>query len=396
MAAKRLNNNGGAGGRVGVVMLLSDVEMPWGGTAKQAVHLACELQSREVTIAIVSKKLRSANGSSASHCQSKAHQEGNVISFVRLPILSFQPAWSFFFSFLIWAGINRNCFQIIHAHSPRVGVIASLVGWLMRKRVVTKVPSVEHVGDFKGGPLSRELRRWILTKGTASFIAVSKELAQGLRDAGISPQKITLIPNGIDLTTVASHSNRSALKSGLLGTANCTVVLYVGRLIEEKGLDHLFAVWASMPSRNGAVLLIVGDGPLRKDLESRVGDLQILSSVRFLGHQADVSKFYAIADLFVLPSRTEGMSNALLEAMAGGIPVVASDTGGNRDLLEDQSGILLDWTNTAACAQVLSSLLSDANLRSRLGICAKRRADEFSLAEVASHYRRLYHSVLRG
>jgi glycosyltransferase involved in cell wall biosynthesis len=144
------------------------------------------------------------------------------------------------------------------------------------------------------------------------------------------------------------------------------------------------------------LLLIVGDGPLREDLESQAKKLQLLSSVRFLGHQTDVSKFYSIADLFVLPSKTEGMSNSLLEAMAAGLPVVASNVGGNKDVIRDQqSGFLVDWEDTTLCAETLLTLLSDMELRQRIGNAARRQVSAFAMSNVAQRYHGLYQAVLQ-
>lgn len=387
-------NNG-----IKVVMVLSNTQAPLGGTQKQAVCLANELQWQggDVSVSLVSKRPRLFKVMGEGFREGEPPEEVNGrAKIIRLPITNLQPAWSFLLSFFIWACINRKSFQIIHAHNAPLGVIASLVGWLMRKKVVIKIPGMKYVEYLNRGSLFYQLRRWILTKKGDRFVAVSTEMAQALRQIGIPPQQITMIPNGIKLMRANSVPNRTALKIDILGDAEVQVVLYVGRLIEEKGLDRLLEVWASIPLRQGAVLLIVGDGSLREDLEAMAAALQISSSVRFLGYHPDVSKFYAIADLFVLPSKTEGLSNSLLEAMAAAVPVVASNVGGNNDVIEDQqSGFLLDWDDTTACVRILSTLLSHPNLRRRMGNAASRRVRAFAIGEVADQYKQLYQAVLR-
>ena len=381
---------------IGVVMVLSNMQFPLGGTQKQLLGLANELESQGVSVWIVSRRqkifkpARGGYGIAMPPAASRDH-----VYFVHLPILRLQPAWSFLVSFLVWAAINRKRFQIIHAHSPRLGVIASVVGWMLRKAVIIKVPSVEHAADVQPGRLMHRVRRRILIEGSAGFIAVSKELARHLCDAGISPGKIARIPNGV-LLNGNGRPDYSKFKLEFLGSSETPMVLYVGRLVEEKGLDQLLRVWASLPARHGAVLVIVGDGPLRPALEAQVEKSAILRSVRFTGHQADVAKFYATADLFVLPSKTEGMSNSLLEAMAVGLPVVASDTGGNKDVLENQSGVLVNWQNIPECVEVLMTLLTSPDLRSRISASGKKRALNFNLPSIAKQYRRLYESVLQG
>jgi glycosyltransferase involved in cell wall biosynthesis len=396
MVRESLPNNQDGPSRIGVVMVLSNMQLPLGGTQKQALCLANELQSQGVSVCIVSRRHTTFKITRGGYGRGLPSEETNgKVNFIRLPILRLQPAWSFLVSFLFWAAINRKRFQIIHAHNTHLGVIASLVGSLMRKKVVIKIPRDEYVEDLTGGSIFRQFRQWLLTRKTDRFIAITTEIVQALLKTGIPPQKISSISNGIEAPAGNGHSNRAALKVELIGNSEIPVVLFVGRLVAEKGLEQLLTVWASMPCRDRALLLIVGDGPLRKDLEAKARALQIFPSVLFFGHQLDVSKFYVVADLFVLPSKIEGMSNALLEAMSAGVPVVASDVGGNRDVIEhQQSGFLLDWEDVTGCVTVLTSLLSDCDLRMRLGKAAKRRVQSFAMGEVAERYHRLYKALL--
>jgi glycosyltransferase involved in cell wall biosynthesis len=304
------------------------------------------------------------------------------------------PAWSFLFSFLVWAWIHRDSFQIIHAHNAAMGVISSIVGSLIGKKVIVKIPSLKYVHYLTGHNLCRKLRRWILTRKTDRFIAVSTEMRQALLHAGIAREKLALIGNGIELPV---HStNTGTFRKEISGEADRQVVLFVGRLVKEKGVDRLLKVWASLPGREQMVLLIVGDGPLRESLESQTRNLRLLPSVRFLGHQTEVAKFYSVADLFVLPSTTEGMSNSLLEAMAAGLPVVASNVGGNKDVIKhQQSGFLVDWEDTRLCARTLMTLSSDRELRQRIGNAARRQIRAFAIGDVAERYHGLYRAVLQ-
>lgn len=371
-----------------VAMVISKAEASLGGAQKQAIRLADELQSQGVSVLVLTKRKPLQHGDGQ-----KAELNGRV-QIVHLPVTDLLPAWSFLFSFLVWAWINRGSFQIIHAHNAAMGVISSIVGWLIGKKVIVKIPSLKYVQYLNGGTLTRELRRWILTRKTDRFIAVSSEMAQSLLAAGIARGKLALISNGIELT-VPCNTDPGTLKNEVSGDSSRPVVLFVGRLVKEKGVDRLLKVWASLPGHERMLLLIVGDGPLREDLESQTKTLRLLASVRFVGHQADVSKFYSIADLFVLPSKTEGMSNSLLEAMAAGLPVVASNVGGNKDVIEDkQSGFLVDWEDTAACVGILSNLLFDPNLRSGMGSAAHRRVRAFDMRDVTDRYHDLYRAVL--
>ena len=372
-----------------VAMVISKAEASLGGTQKQALRLADELQFQGVSVLILTKRKR------WQHGDGQVERLNGRVQIVYLPVTDLQPAWSFLFSLLFWAWINRGSFQIIHAHNAAMGVIASIVGWLIGKKVVVKIPSLKYVQYLDGGSVSREIRRWIVTRKTDRFIAVSTEMLQALLEAGIAPEKLALISNGIELKAPC-NTDPSALRDEVSGDSEGPVVLFVGRLVKEKGVDRLLRVWASLPGHERMLLLIVGDGPLREDLETQTRNLRLLPSVRFLGHQADVSKLYCVADLFVLPSYTEGMSNSLLEAMAAGLPVVASNVGGNKDVIKDQqSGFLVDWEDIKLCAGILSNLLSDPELRQRLGNAARRQVSAFAMGHVTKRYHDIYQAVLK-
>jgi glycosyltransferase involved in cell wall biosynthesis len=378
-------------------MIIGDVQSWSGGTQKQAVALASALQELGVPVDLLDMQheLWRLTGKKFLRFWPSSEIYGKV-RVTHLPSLRLQPAWSFLISFLIWAIVHRRQFHIIHAHGAALGVIAALVGWLMHKKVVVKIPGMVALQYLQGSSLSQRVRRCLLLRRADCFIAVSSEMVQVLLSLGIRPEQIALIPNGVSLTEVHRAAALESLKDQLLGSSTVQVVLYVGRLAAVKGIDRLLTVWATLSKDENAVLLIVGDGPLREGLEATVQRLALHSRVKFLGPQAEVSMFYAIADLFVLPSRSEGMSNALLEAMAASIPSVASDVGGNREVITNaENGFLVNWEDTAACVDLLKALLADAPRRQVVGEAAKQRAGDFALPRVAERYRQLYQALLR-
>jgi glycosyltransferase involved in cell wall biosynthesis len=382
----------GSNAKVTTVMILSNADPSVGGTERQALLLADALQAQGVGVFFLMKRWAGV-GRCGTAGESRYY---GTVKITPLSTLRLYPGWSFLGTFLIWALRHCRCFQIIHAHTAGLGVIAGVVGWLTRKKVIVKIPSEKDVQYLSGGGLFRDLRRWVLRRQTSRFVAVSTEMVRSLIGVGIEAKRIALIPNGVEIPRVEDHFDQVSLKSGLLEDAEAFIVLFVGRLVAEKGLERLIRVWAALAGREKMTLVIAGDGPLRTELESLVKDLNLLSSVRFLGHQHDVSKLYTIADVFVLPSRTEGMSNALLEAMAAGIPPIASNVGGNRDVIEDQnSGFLVDWDDPTTCAQVIRKLLADAELRQRIGNAAKSRVRFFALPYIARQYQQLYYEVLQ-
>jgi glycosyltransferase involved in cell wall biosynthesis len=371
----------------GIVMLVSNVDSLIGGTERQARLLATELTGRGTPVVIVTQSAwRSRVGPAAS-------SEAPTVPIVRLPTLRRLPAWSFLVSFLLWGAIHRRRFDVIHAHNTSLGVIASIAGSLLRKPVIAKVTEMKHAYALGNPARLRRLRRWMLTRH-ARLIALSTEMRAVLAEVGVPAGGIDLVPNGVAFTPPVPRDDRAALRARWLGTGTDAVVLFVGRLIERKRVDQLLHVWAAMPPPEHAVLCLVGHGPLRASLEAMADRLGLRNSVRFVGLQTDVTPFYLMADTFVLPSRTEGMSNALLEAMAAGLPVIASDIPVNREIVQfGENGFLVDWSDVPATAAVLSTVVADPLLRRTLGRAAVERAAEFSIGAVAERYRGLYHAL---
>jgi glycosyltransferase involved in cell wall biosynthesis len=171
-------------------------------------------------------------------------------------------------------------------------------------------------------------------------------------------------------------------------------VLYAGRLSPEKGVDVLLDAWA-MARRRGALgtLCLVGEGPERADLERRARDHGILGAVRFAGPADDVAPWLGAADAFVLPSRTEGLSVALLEAMAAGLPVVATDVGGTRDAAGG-AAVLVPPDDPRALAEALAAVLEAPEQAATLGEAARRRVlSRFGIQLVARRHLDLYREV---
>ena len=367
-------------------MLLQNLDGSIGGAQRQAGLLAREVARRGWRVVVVNQ--------SPEPRTKRGGVTGDGVERIALPLLGWLPRSSFFLAFLLWATSNRRRFQVIHAHSTAAGLTAGLVGRLLGKRTVVKVTGMQGVAALADRGPTWRLRRWVLDRTADVVVAVSTEMMQALSDVGIVPERRVLIANGVCLPEPAVVA-RAATKTEWLGDAGGPVVLYVGRLEEVKGVKRLLAMWTAMPLHHAATLVIVGDGPLRAELEHEAAARRLGRSVRCLGSQRDVNAFYHMADVFVLPSTSEGLSNALLEAMAAGLPAVASDVGGNREVVEHGvSGFLVDWADPGAAAEVVTRVLDDAALRQRIGAAARRRAGCFSMATVGERYCGLYRDVV--
>jgi glycosyltransferase involved in cell wall biosynthesis len=206
------------------------------------------------------------------------------------------------------------------------------------------------------------------------------------------------IHNGVDPSRFA-QIDRVAMRTSLGLDVNRPVIGTVGRLDPVKDQAGLIRAFAQVRSQfPEAVLVIAGDGPCREELRGLVASLQLGENVRLLGERKDIPNVLGAMDVFVLPSIAEGISNTILEAMATGLPVVATRTGGNPELVEDGvTGSLVPVREPGRLAQTLGNYLTDPYLRKAHGLAGRQRAvNEFSLERMANHYRDLYLSLTNG
>jgi glycosyltransferase involved in cell wall biosynthesis len=201
-------------------------------------------------------------------------------------------------------------------------------------------------------------------------VTTNEPFGQSLAARGVDRGRITVLHNGVREIHAAQPAV-DALRTALGLRASERVVVAVGRLSREKGQCHLIRAAAAW--RGGARLVIVGDGPDRAALERLARDLGVGASVIFAGMTNNVAPYYALADVFVLPSLSEGSPNVLLEAMAAGLPVVATRVGGVPEIAADGTSALIGPSKDPAfLAHAVDRLLGNPDLARRLGAAARR------------------------
>jgi glycosyltransferase involved in cell wall biosynthesis len=225
------------------------------------------------------------------------------------------------------------------------------------------------------------------------MLSVSSRLAERLAAAtGFPLQRIHVIRNGVDLSRFGSIDRTAARRT--LGIADEALVIgTAGRLVGVKDHATLLEAFAELARRRlPFVGLITGDGPLRANLEARAASLGILDHVRFLGHRPDIERIFAALDIFVLSSISEGLSNTVLEAMASGLPVVATRVGGADELVcEGATGFLVEPGSGRALANALEPLVREHSRRIALGREGQRVArEQFSVARMLHDYAAMY------
>jgi sugar transferase (PEP-CTERM/EpsH1 system associated) len=246
-------------------------------------------------------------------------------------------------------------------------------------------------------PLRNRLRR-LAAPLISRFVAVSDDLRRWLvEQVGVPAGKVVHICNGVD-TTRFSPGDR-AIRAGLGLGAESVLIGTVARLDpvkDQAGLLEAFALVARQ--RPEAILMIAGDGPCRGALHQRADSLGLTPRVRFLGERSDVPDLLRAMDVFVLPSIAEGISNTVLEAMATGLPIVATRVGGNPELVEDGvNGLLVPRSDVPALARALDRYLDDPALGVLHGKSSRERAvDVFDLQRMRQAYGDLYIGLARG
>ncbi len=175
------------------------------------------------------------------------------------------------------------------------------------------------------------------------------------------------------------------------------VAIYIGRLSEEKGVDILLQAWREVVKKEPQVgLIIVGDGPQRSKLFKYVEENEMTGNVIFAGERRDVTSCLRGCDIFILPSRGEGISNALLEAMANGLPCIVSMVGGNLKLIKHgETGMIFEKEDPEGLMHCITELLHDKDMAFKLGNNAKELIKrEFSIEVIANQYLELYSKLL--
>jgi glycosyltransferase involved in cell wall biosynthesis len=230
------------------------------------------------------------------------------------------------------------------------------------------------------------------------FIAVSRQLIPfAVAHEGVSPDKVIYIPNSIEPDDQDHVQTRAAIRAELGISPETKVLGMISRLAPKKAHQDLLQAYTKVAQTHpGTILLLAGDGPLRTKLERQARRLRIDRRVIFLGDRADVPDLLAAMDLFVHPSLSEGMPHAVMEAMAAGLPVIASGVDGVQDLIVDgESGWLVKPAQPKQLAERIIFALDNPILCPQIGQAAARRiATEFSPQKMVTAYNVVFRELL--
>jgi glycosyltransferase involved in cell wall biosynthesis len=308
----------------------------------------------------------------------------------------------YMFTLGLYLFIHRREYNLIHVHQALYPAFISVfIGkQILGKPVLVKTASSGETSDIKGlkrFPFGSFQLKYLL-KEMECLIAVSNVSAKEFEQLGFPKGRILNIPNGVEIPKEDRTSYDQVIYA-----------ITTARLSREKGVDILLKAWGNVFIEEKTLkLTIMGSGPLEEEMKKMTQSLNTGESVEFVGFVSNVERHLKNADMFILPSRTEGMSNALLEAMSYGLPCIATNVGGNGELLggEDKgiplgeyviarNGLLVNPDDVKGLSEAILYLVRHKEERDQLGRRARTFIREnYSIDSIADRYISLYQSML--
>jgi len=323
---------------------------------------------------------------SASRASTDSEDKQSKASGVLEGIVSKLCSLSFMAGSFLYLWKNKRTIDVIHTHiaSWNAG-FSRWAGHILNIPAICKASNLPAFDNFSNGVLfARIWKKW---RKLIPYIALTDEIAECLLKEGVERQNIHIIPNGVKVPgRIAPVRTNSR-------------VLYVGNLSQgnaHKGFDTLIHAWAKVhESIPKAMLMIAGQGdPTR--WTSMATELHCASSIQFTGYVSELSRYYLDAAVFVLPSRFEGISNALLEAQSFGVPAIVSNIPGNRAVMgQEQAGLIVPVGDSEALSLGIIQLLENPATRERMSIEARKNIHtNFEIGGIVDKHIKLYEKLL--
>ena len=379
-----------------IMLTTSFAPEPPGGAEKQLEYLSNYLCSQNIHVTVLTRHLKGFLW--------KEIKDGYAI--IRLPY--FGPgkikSLTFLFSLVFWILLHRKAFDILHAHLVYSPAIAAVVaGKLTGKKTIVRFRS-----SGKGSELLKSkknltgiLRMAILKRWADCFIVLTKEMNQELIEAGYDQSRISSMENGVDtdlFSPFVDISKRKKIKNMLLPIVSEKLVLiYTGRFERSKNLPMMLSAFKEALREYPDIhLILLGEGEEKDNLHLITEYLEIQDSVTFLSPVNNVRDYLRIADIFILSSLDEGISNSLLEAMSCGLACISTDVGGARDIFDNgQYGVLVESENVKEMSAAILRLVLSTSARNRFqNLARKRIIEDYSIKNVGRKYVSLYNKIL--
>jgi glycosyltransferase involved in cell wall biosynthesis len=330
-------------------------------------------------------------------CPRKPGQRSATINGVkvhRLPIVSVRSlrAASYLpilFAFLI---LRLRTYDLVHVHLANLHAdVAVGAAALLGRPSYLKLAAGGRLGEIGRLRVAALATRYYGIRHATLIQAISAEIASDVIRIGVPPDRVRLIPNGVVAPPLLTPAGRVNARRRLGLPSDRLVVLFAGRLERDKGVDDLISVWRTDKPQN-SVLLLLGS----KGIKNPVSMRSLPGGAQHRSWSPEIASYLGASDIFVLPSYVEGMSNALLEAMAAGVAAVASRVGAAPEMIQDaENGVLVDPGDRPSLSAALKTLAGDAALRTRLGNAARDSVcDRFDIEAVVTRIEEAYRSIV--
>lgn len=361
---------------------------PWaGGAEKQAERLSTWLVQNGVPVMVITRHFGDL----------PEYEVRNGIEIYRVKTASGKVLGALSF---LWNGVrvmlkHRNKFNVIHSHqiySP------TTIGWIVSRITGAALVVNLHLGGAQGD-IQRLMRNKrvggfrlnILKRDAGAFIAISQEILKELRDHGVPEDKIRFLVNAVDPAEFVpvEAAQKATLRQKLGLPAETPIAVFVGRLVQIKGVQTLLKAWEHVPQP--AHLVVIGTGELEGELQAQAAE-NLAGRVTFTGKKDNISEYLQAVDAWTLPSFGEGLPVSLLEAMSSGLPVVTTPVGAIPQIIQDgENGLLVNSGDVEGLAQALTTALSDSPATKQLGQRARDLViEQYSIESIGQSYLDLF------
>lgn len=291
--------------------------------------------------------------------------------------------------------IRKNRIDIVQTHSYKSNILGCLL------KLLYNMPWIAFAHGYTGenNKIALYNRLDLMCYKYADLaVVVSEPLKRLLHSNGVDPRRIVKLPNAVDRKELVAHGDPQQLRRDRFLPADGAVIAVIGRLSPEKGQLVFLQAFRKIKARMAhATALIVGDGPEKPRLMQYCRDHGLAQNVVFTGHVTNVGNYYRMADLLVIPSYSEGLPNVLLEAMALGVPVIATRVGAVGEVLQGMDAAMVPPGDSAALAERMRLFLGDPSLAQETARQGRRTiALRYDPIRRAENLVALYYRVLRG
>ncbi len=379
-----------------------------GGSAENTLLTALGIDEKKYEVILVKGPTYESRMSNKEHATINADLKEARLKGVRIVNIPFllrriNPVYDLLALFSLYIFLIKEKPSIVHTHTSKAGLLGRLAAKLAGIPIIIHTPH-GHVFFGYFGPVKTKI--FIILENFASRITnkmialTNKERNDHVLFRITNEDKFVVIPSGVELNKLRKlpFNEKQNLKKELRIPENSLIIGTVGRLEPVKGPEFLIKAAGNIISKYpDAFFIFTGDGYLKQYLEHKASNLGLKENVIFLGWRDDAAKIISIYDVFVLPSLNEGMGRVLVEAMALGKPIVASNIGGIPDLvIHGKNGFLVPPKKPKELAKYIQILLDDEKKREKMGLAGKEMSLNFSAENMVEKIEELYGELLKG